>query len=123
MPKIKKNRRHLLDRRKNDERQRRLKTVTLDALPHRNLSSSRGLPTSTNIGQPNEEVLLRNQPNSMLSLLHDQLKEESVCKWTTIRSDSCLQLFTVQNKVTAWPTKSRSYCNGLLRSVLVCVCV
>ena len=111
MPRIKKNRRHLLDRRKNDESRRRSKTATVDedvTPPHYNLSSSHGLPTSTNLSQPNEEVLLRNQPNSMLSLLHDQLKEEGVDKWTTIRSDSSLQVFTIQNKATGQPRVDRT---------------
>ena len=51
-------------------------------------------PTPTDLEQPDEGVLQRNHPNSLLSLLYDQVKEQNLDEWTTITSDSSLQLFT-----------------------------
>ena len=83
MPKVKKN---LFDRRKNDIRKK--SSTPPPPIPLNN-------PTPTDLQQPNEGVLQRNHPNSMLSLLYDQLKEQNIDKWTTIISESSLQLFTV----------------------------
>ena len=66
--------------------------------PARTISTSYPGPSNnptTDLQQPNEGVLRRNHPNSMLSFLYDQLKEQNTDEWTTIISESSPQLFTV----------------------------
>ena len=102
MPKVKKNRRHLFDRRKNDTRKKSSKeNVPPPPIPSNN-------PTPTDLQQPNEGVLQRNHPNSMLSLLYDQLKEQNIDEWTTIISESSLQLFTVLKEPKCQPRIERT---------------
>ena len=114
MPKVKKNRRHLFDRRKNDTRKKSSKENT--STPPI-LSSS---PAPTDLEQPNEGVLQRDHPNSMLSLLYDQVKEQNLDEWTAIISDSSLQLFTVQKEATS---KCQPRIDRLFKPHLECSCV
>ena len=107
MPKVKKNKRHLFDRRKNDTR----KKTSKENIPPPPIPSNN--PT-TDLQQTNEGVLQRNHPNSMLSFLYDQLKEQNTDKWTTIVSESSLQLFTVLKE----PKCQRR----IQRTVKVCTC-
>jgi hypothetical protein len=116
MPKIKKNRRHLLDRRKNDTRKKSSKeNVSPLPIPPSN-------PIPIDLQQPNEGMLQRNHPNSLLPLLYDQLKEQNIDEWTTIISDSSLQLFTVRKETMCQPRIERTVtvCSDLSWHVHVC---
>ena len=92
MPKVRKNRRHLFNRRKNDTRKNntvRDKENTPPAL----LSTSCVLLTQAE--QPNQSLLQKSHPNSTLSCLYDQIKESDLTNWSAVSSDSSIQLFTV----------------------------
>lgn len=102
MPKVKKNRRSLFDRRKNDTRK---KSGKENVSPPPIQSSN---PAPTDQQQPNERMLQRSHPNSLLSLLYDQLKEQDIDEWTTIISDTSLQLFTVQAEAMCQPRIERT---------------
>ena len=74
------------------------------------------------IQQPNEGVLQRDHPNSLLSLLYNQLKQQNLDEWTTITSDSSLQLFTVRKEAMCQSRIERTVtiCSDLSWHVHVC---
>ena len=124
MPKVRKNRSYLFDRRKNDSRK---KIYYNTDTGKENISPAALCPISkdactTLAEQPNESILQRKHPNSSLSLLHDLIKEQGFPKWATILSDTSIQLFTVQQQVMSLPRIERTVIVQSNLSWYACVC-
>ena len=103
MPKIKKNRRSLFDRRKNDTKKNKIS----ENKPPSTYTSCSSASQFTTYTQPDNSLLERNHPNSNLLKLKEHIEKRQL-KWVTMLSSTSLQLLSIVEKPLNAPSIERT---------------